>query len=74
MRGFARRLLSDESGQGAVEYALVVAFVVIGLVAAAYAMVPTIEEGMDKLANRIKDMLSGEGGGGDSGYNVEAPD
>lgn len=41
------------------EYALVIAFVVIGLVLGAYAMVPTISDGMDKLAEKIKKMLGG---------------
>ena len=59
MRSLAKRLLKDESGQTAVEYALVIAFVVIGLVLGAYAMVPTISDGMDKLAEKIKKMLGG---------------
>jgi len=59
VRSFAKRLLTEESGQTAVEYALVIALVVIGLVLGAYAMVPTISEGMDKLAEQIKKMLGG---------------
>ena len=57
-----RKFWSDEEAQSAVEYALVMAFVVIGLVAAAYAMAPTIAEGMDKLAHNIAYWLSGKSG------------
>ena len=53
------RLINDQSGQTAVEYALVIAFVVIGLVLGAYAMVPTISDGMDQLAKKIKKWLGG---------------
>ena len=59
MKRFVARLANEQSGQTAVEYALVVAFVVIGLVLGAYAMVPTISDGMDKLAQKIKKWLSG---------------
>ena len=59
MKSFVKRLVKDESGQTAVEYALVIALVVIGLVAAAYAMVDPISEGMDKLAEKIKKLLGG---------------
>ena len=59
MKSVVKRLVKDESGQTAVEYALVIALVVIGLVAAAYAMVDPISEGMDKLAEKIKKMLGG---------------
>ena len=59
MKSFVKRLVKDESGQTAVEYALVIALVVIGLVAAAEAMVDPISEGMDKLAEKIKKLLGG---------------
>ena len=59
MKKFAARLAGDESGQTAVEYALVIALVVIGLVAAAYAMVDPISKGMDKLAEKVKKWLGG---------------
>jgi len=59
VKRFIARLANEQSGQTAVEYALVIALVVIGLVLGAYAMVPTISEGMDKLAQNIKKWLGG---------------
>jgi len=50
--------LPPRGGQSTVEYMMLIAVIVIAIVAAAYVFVPTFQEGVDALAQDIKDILS----------------
>ncbi len=52
-------IASGERGQTAVEYAFVLAFVVIGLVAGLYAAMPLVEDGVSVLARNVYFWLRG---------------
>lgn len=54
------RQLSDEDGQGATEYLLVIAVVLIGTVSAAYTFAPALQSGVQALGENVERMLSGE--------------
>lgn len=63
-----KNFFSDESGQTATEYMLIISVVVIAVVAAAYKFVPLFQAGVEDLGNDVKEMLSTGGGrGGGSG-------
>ncbi|MDP2311548.1 MAG: hypothetical protein Q8P41_01480 [Pseudomonadota bacterium] len=53
-----RALIHDEEGQSTVEYMLLISVIVIAMVAAAYAFIPTFKEGVEDLAKDIKKILS----------------
>jgi Flp pilus assembly pilin Flp len=53
-----RRFLSDESGQTATEYMLIISVIVIAVVAAAYTFIPGFQAGVEALAKAIEEMLS----------------
>ena len=55
----AARVVRGRRGQTAVEYALVLAFVVIGLVAALYAAMPVVEDGVSVLVRNAYYWLRG---------------
>ena len=55
----AARIVRGERGQTAVEYALVLAFVAIGLVAALYAVMPVVEDGVSVLVRNAYYWLRG---------------
>ena len=52
-------LWNDESGQGATEYMLVLAVIVLAILGAAYLFVEPFEQGVKKLGENIKNLLSG---------------
>ena len=52
------QLIRDEEGQSTVEYMLLISVIVIAMVAAAYAFVPTFKEGVEDLAQDVKRILS----------------
>ncbi len=52
-----KRLWSDESGQGATEYMLIIGVIVLAILLAAYSFVPVFEEGVKSLADRVKNVL-----------------
>ena len=52
------QLIRDEEGQSTVEYMLLISVIVIAMVAAAYAFVPTFQEGVRDLAEDVKKILS----------------
>jgi len=54
-----RKLWEDESGQGATEYMLVIAVIVLAILGAAYLFVEPFEQGVKKLGENIKALLSG---------------
>ncbi len=51
-------LIHDEEGQSTVEYMLLISVIVIAMVAAAYAFIPTFQEGVEDLAKDVKKILS----------------
>lgn len=53
-----RQLVREEEGQSTVEYMLLISVIVIAMVAAAYAFVPTFQEGVRDLAQDVKRILS----------------
>jgi len=50
--------LLPRRGQSTVEYMILISVIVIAIVAAAYIFVPTFQQGVDNLAQDIKDILS----------------
>jgi len=62
MLDIPRNLLMDESGQGMVEYALVLGFLATGAIIFIFALRYSVEDLFaivtDKLINEIKDLLS----------------
>lgn len=54
-----KRLWTEESGQGATEYMLIIGVIVIAIIAAAYVFVEPFQDGVENLGNRIKAALSG---------------
>lgn len=53
-----KSLISDEAGQTATEYMLIIGVIVAAVMAAAYVFVDPFKEGVTKLGNNIKDTLS----------------
>jgi len=51
-------LVSDESGQTATEYMLIIGVIVAAILAAAYLFVPKFKEGVETLGDNIKKTLS----------------
>lgn len=54
-----KRFLSDEAGQTATEYMLIVSVVVIAVVAAAYQFIPAFKQGVASLAIDVSTILDG---------------
>lgn len=49
--------VSNEEGQGATEYMLLISVVVIAVVGAAYAFIPSFQQGVNQLANDVNTIL-----------------
>lgn len=54
--------LKDQKGAGAVEYAMIVAVVVLGLVAAATLMFPTLKQFFQDVAQAVADFFKAHKG------------
>ena len=52
-----KNFFSDESGQTATEYMLIISVVVLAVVAAAYVFVPKFQEGVDALGTKVMTIL-----------------
>ncbi len=63
---FIQRLLRDESGQGMVEYGLILALVAVVVIVALTAMGTQISALFNDLADTIGDLVGGGGDAGDS--------
>ncbi|MFM7200969.1 MAG: Flp family type IVb pilin [Myxococcota bacterium] len=55
----AKRFISEEEGQTATEYMLIVSVIVVAVVAAAYVFIEPFQKGVQNLANDVKTVLSG---------------
>lgn len=53
-----KNFIRGEEGQTATEYMLIISVVVIAVVAAAYKFVPLFSQGVDKLGQDVKQILS----------------
>jgi Flp pilus assembly pilin Flp len=53
-----KNFIRGEEGQTATEYMLIISVVVIAVVAAAYKFVPLFQEGVEKLGQDVKQILS----------------
>lgn len=57
----AKQAMSSERGQSSTEYMLLVSVVVIAVVAAAYAFVPSFQAGVFDLSNDVSSILDNHG-------------
>lgn len=59
MLELAKRFVSEEEGQTATEYMLIVSVIVVAVVAAAYVFIEPFQKGVQDLANDVKTILKG---------------
>ena len=59
MMDLMNRLITEEEGQTATEYMLIISVIVVAVVAAAYLFLDPFRKGVKELANDVKTMLDG---------------